>query len=58
MSLFTALIPTADWSGPQWWFVFFPLVWFGFFFLLFFVVRRFGWGCGRGCDRRPGPGPR
>lgn len=51
MSLSTAPNPTADWSGPQWWFVFFPLAWFGFFFLLFFVLRRFGgWGCG------PGPG--
>jgi len=55
MSLFTALIPTADWSGPHWWVVFFPLAWFGFFFLLFFVLRRFGpWGCGWG----PGYGPR
>jgi putative membrane protein len=55
MSAFTASIPTADWSGPHWWFVFFPLVWFGFFFLLFFVLRRFGpWGCGWG----PGYGPR
>lgn len=55
MSLFTALVPTADWSGPQWWFVFFPLVWFGFFFLAFLVLRRFGpWGCARG----PGYGRR
>jgi putative membrane protein len=49
VSLFTALIPTADWSGPHWWFVFFPLAWFGFFFLVFFAFRRFGpWGCGWG----------
>lgn len=53
MSLSTALIPTADWSGPAWWFVFFPLVWFGFFFLLFFVLRRFGsWGRGPCRPRR------
>jgi putative membrane protein len=55
MSLLTALIPTADWSGPSWWVVFFPLGWFVFFFLVFFVFRRFGpWGCGWG----PGYGPR
>lgn len=55
MSLLTASIPTADWSGPHWWVVFFPLVWFGFFFLVFFAFRRFGlWGCGWG----PGYGSR
>lgn len=55
MSLFTALIPTADWSGPGWWVVFFPLGWFAFFFLVFFAFRRFApWGCGRG----PGYGAR
>jgi putative membrane protein len=55
MSLLTALIPTADWSGHNLWVAFFPLGWFVFFFLVFFVIRRFGpWGCGRG----PGYGPR
>ncbi len=50
MSLLTALLPTADWSGPGWWIVFFPLGWFVFFFLIFFVFRRFGpWGWGPGC---------
>jgi putative membrane protein len=49
MSLLSALIPTADWSGPAWWVVFFPLGWFAFFFLVFFAFRRFGpWGCGWG----------
>lgn len=53
MPLFTALIPTADWSGPGWWVVLFPIGWFLFFFLVFFAFRRFGWwGCGWG------PGPR
>lgn len=58
MSLSTALIPIADWSGPAWWVVFFPIGWFVFFFfffLVFFVFRRVGWwGCGWG----PGYGPR
>jgi putative membrane protein len=55
MSLLTALLPTADWNGPGWWVVFFPLGWFVFFFLIFFVLRRFGpWGWGWG----PGYGPR
>lgn len=55
MSLFTALIPTADWSGPGWWVVLFPIGWFLFFFLVFFVIRRVGWwGCGGG----PGYGRR
>jgi putative membrane protein len=49
MSLLSALIPTATWDGPGWWVVFFPLGWFVFFFLVFFVVRRVGWwGCGYG----------
>jgi putative membrane protein len=55
MSLLTALLPTADWNGPGWWIVFFPLGWFVFFFLIFFVFRRLGpWGWGPG----PGCGPR
>jgi putative membrane protein len=55
LSLLTALIPTADWSGPGWWVVFFPIGWFVLFFLIFFAFRRFGpWGCGWG----PGYGPR
>jgi putative membrane protein len=55
MSLLTALVPTADWSGPAWWVVFFPIGWFVFFFALFFVFRRFGpWGYAGG----PGCGPR
>jgi putative membrane protein len=54
MSL-TALIPIADWSGPAWWVIFFPIGWFAVFFLVFFVFRRVGWwGCGWG----PGYGPR
>jgi putative membrane protein len=55
MSLLTASIPIADWNGPGWWIVFFPLGWLVFFFAVFFVFRRFGWwGCGWG----PGYGPR
>jgi putative membrane protein len=55
MSPFAALTPFADWHGPGWWIVFFPIGWFLFFFLVFFVLRRFAWwGCGRGpgYDRR------
>jgi hypothetical protein len=55
MPLLTALIPTADWSGPNWWVFLVPLIWFTFFFLVFLTLRRFGpWGCGRG----RGCGPR
>jgi putative membrane protein len=55
MSLFAALTPLADWNGPGWWVVFFPIGWLLFFFLIFFVFRRFAWwGCGWG----PGYGPR
>jgi putative membrane protein len=54
MSLLTALLPTADWNGPGWWVVFFPIGWFVFFFALFFVFRRFGpWGCGWGAGYGP-----
>ncbi|MBS1679155.1 MAG: SHOCT domain-containing protein [Actinobacteria bacterium] len=59
MSLLTALIPTADWSGPGWWVVLFPIGWFAFFFLVFFLFRRVGWwGCGWGPGYGPGYGRR
>ena len=60
MSLFATLTPFADWHGPGWWVVFFPIGWFLLFFLIFFVFRRFAWwGCGRGArhGRRGWDGP-
>jgi putative membrane protein len=60
MSLLTALVPAADWSGPAWWVVFFPIGWFVFFCTLFFVFRRFGpsgYACGRHHGRRGWGGP-
>jgi putative membrane protein len=58
MSLFANLTPLADWHGPGWWVVFFPIGWFVFFFLIFFVFRRSAWwGCGWGPRYGPrGPG--
>lgn len=49
MSLLLSVIPLADWNGPGWWVVFFPIGWFVFFFAFFFLFRRAGWrGCGHG----------
>jgi putative membrane protein len=57
MHLLTALIPLADWNGPGWWVVFFPIGWFVFFFLVFFLFRRAGrWGCGPGWGYGPRDG--
>jgi hypothetical protein len=54
MSLLTALVPTADWSGPAWWVVLFPVGWFLFFLLVFLTFRFLGpWGPGRGHARCP-----
>ena len=55
MSLLTALIPLAEWNGPGWWVVFFPVGWFVCFFAVFFLFRRAGWW---GCGPRWGYGPR
>jgi hypothetical protein len=55
MSTLLSVIPLADWNGPGWWVVFFPIGWFAFFFLVFFVFRRAGWW---GCGPRRGECPR
>jgi putative membrane protein len=53
--LLSSVIPLADWTGPGWWVVFFPIGWFVFFFAVFFLFRRAGWwGCGWGYGPRYG----
>ncbi len=55
MSLLLSVIPLADWNGPGWWVVFFPVGWFVFFFAVFFLFRRTGWSsCGWGYGPRYG----
>ncbi|HEY0276669.1 MAG TPA: SHOCT domain-containing protein [Solirubrobacterales bacterium] len=55
MSLLLSVIPLADWHGPGWWVVFFPLGWFVFFFAVFFLFRQAGWwGCAWGDGARYG----
>jgi putative membrane protein len=52
MSLLLSVVPLADWNGPGWWVVFFPIGWFAFFLAVFFLFRRAGWwGCGWGYGR-------
>ena len=55
MPLSATLTPFADWHGPGWWVVFFPIGWF----LLFVFLRFAWWGCGRGArhGRRGRGGP-
>jgi putative membrane protein len=40
----------ADWNGPGWWVIFFPLGWFLVIAALILLFRRgrWGWGCGPG----------
>jgi putative membrane protein len=40
----------ADWNGPGWWVIFFPLGWFLVIaaLILFFRRGRWGWACGPG----------
>ena len=47
-SLLTAPV-LADWEGPGWWVIFFPLGWLLVIGVLIFFFRRgrWGWGCGR-----------